>query len=164
MAATMGPMTHPRPQAQVPHDMFTQIYFLHSSMTVKTSSLVYSLYTHPSHQKQVLGAGCTELPRIFHAVSFSRPGLAHSFLPLLSPSLRPFHTDAADPPPAPGALATVPTSFESAEQYKDVWFPLLLEELRAQTLSEIGTEGLGPGVAVRTLLIKGGGACSLIRM
>jgi hypothetical protein len=43
----------------------------------------------------------------------------------------------------------VPTSFESAEQYKDVWFPLLLEELRAQTLSEIGTEGLGPGVAVR---------------
>ncbi len=37
----------------------------------------------------------------------------------------------------------VPDTFSSAAQYVDVWFPLLLQEMRAETLSEVTTEGLG---------------------
>ena len=37
----------------------------------------------------------------------------------------------------------VPDTFTSAAQYVDVWFPLLLQEMRAETLSEVTTEGLG---------------------
>lgn len=43
----------------------------------------------------------------------------------------------------------VPDTFESAAQYVDVWFPLLLQEMRAETLSEVTTEGVGAFCKVR---------------
>jgi hypothetical protein len=43
----------------------------------------------------------------------------------------------------------VPDTFSSAAQYVDVWFPLLLQEMRAETLSEVTTEGLGAFSKVR---------------
>lgn len=52
------------------------------------------------------------------------------------------------PPPPPKVeeaerWTPVPDTFTSAAQYVDVWFPLLLQEMRAETLSEVTTEGLG---------------------
>ena len=48
----------------------------------------------------------------------------------------------------------VPDTFSSASHYVDVWFPLLLQEMRAETLSDIGTEGVGPFTKVQ---VEGGG-------
>jgi hypothetical protein len=43
----------------------------------------------------------------------------------------------------PTPLEAVPDTFASARDYVDTWFPLLLEELKAGTLSEVQAEGIG---------------------
>lgn len=48
------------------------------------------------------------------------------------------------PPGGTNTTSPVPDTFESVEHYQDVWFPLLLEEMRAETMSEITAEGIGP--------------------
>ena len=47
----------------------------------------------------------------------------------------------------------VPDTFTSAQQYVEVWFPLLLQEMQAQTLSEVQTDGLGPFTKVSLLCL-----------
>lgn len=41
-------------------------------------------------------------------------------------------------------ITAVPDTFTSASHYIDVWFPLLLKEMQAQTISEVTQEGVGP--------------------
>lgn len=44
---------------------------------------------------------------------------------------------------------TVPDTYESADQYINTWFPLIVQEMHAETINGIMIDGLGPCCEVR---------------